>query len=128
MAEPRLTIAPVVCGGLPTLRGIRITVAVDGLRPSRYTRRMASPHDIFAGAMRLPTAQRVKLARELLQSLDGGSDVDAEAAWLEEIRRRMAEVDAGSVELKEWPTVRESIAAGLKRPLTARTSRARAKK
>ena len=81
--------------------------------------------DILAGALKLPLRKRAKLARDLLRSLDEGEDVDAESAWLEEIRRRMAEVETGAVKLEEWATVRNRITASLKRARGARV-RARA--
>lgn len=36
-----------------------------------------------------------RVAREILKSLDEGWDEDADAAWLMEIERRMADFDAG---------------------------------
>jgi len=43
---------------------------------------------ILADALRLGPDARAELAAELLASLDGPSDHDAEAAWLAEIERR----------------------------------------
>ena len=94
---------------------------------ARYIWLMASQEEIFANALKLPLTKRAKLAKELIRSLDdGGKDVDGETAWLEEIRRRITEVDAGTVEMREWPTVRDRIAASLKRSRSAvRTHRPR---
>jgi putative addiction module component (TIGR02574 family) len=39
------------------------------------------------------------------------SDQVIEAAWSEEIRRRLAEVDAGTVELIPWEEVRAELFA-----------------
>lgn len=36
-------------------------------------------------------------------------DPDVEAAWSEEIRRRLAEIDAGTVELIPWEEVRDEL-------------------
>ncbi len=36
---------------------------------------------------------------------------DVEAAWSEEIMRRLAEVDAGTVELVPWEEVRDELFA-----------------
>ncbi len=36
-------------------------------------------------------------------------DPDVEAAWSEEIRRRLVEVDAGAVELVPWEEVRAEL-------------------
>ena len=51
-------------------------------------------------ALNLPAAQRAALARTLIQSLDEDADPDAaavEAAWDEEIARRIADVESGRV-------------------------------
>jgi hypothetical protein len=43
---------------------------------------------VLADALRLDTDARAELAAELLASLDGPADADAEAAWDAEIERR----------------------------------------
>ena len=51
-------------------------------------------------ALNLPAAQRAALARTLIHSLDEDADPDAtavEAAWEEEIARRVDDVEAGRV-------------------------------
>ena len=62
----------------------------------------------------LPLSARANLAHELLKSLDEGSDVDAEQAWVDEIARRLQEVDDGTVVLEDWDTVRARIAERLR--------------
>ena len=55
-----------------------------------------------AEALELPSAERAQLAKTLLASLrDEKGDVPAvvERAWDMEIRRRLAELDAGTAEL-----------------------------
>ncbi|MEK6258082.1 MAG: addiction module protein [Planctomycetota bacterium] len=44
----------------------------------------------------LPVEDRAELARFLIESLDDGSDDDAEAAWDAELARRMAEIENGT--------------------------------
>jgi putative addiction module component (TIGR02574 family) len=39
------------------------------------------------------------------------SDQDIEATWSKEIERRLAEIDAGSVELIPWDDVRDELFA-----------------
>ncbi len=52
--------------------------------------------DLFEAALALPTDQRAELAHELLASLDE-LDLGAwQAAWTDELDRRLAEVRAGS--------------------------------
>lgn len=47
---------------------------------------------------------------ELLASLDGPADANAEAAWAEEIERRMAGIEAGTEPLESWDGARQRIA------------------
>ena len=51
--------------------------------------------EVLAEALRLDPKARAELASELLASLEGPPDPDAEAAWEEEIRRRVAAIEAG---------------------------------
>ena len=48
-------------------------------------------------ALRLPVNERADLAFTLLQSLDSGSDADAEAAWDAELAKRMRQIERGEV-------------------------------
>jgi hypothetical protein len=48
----------------------------------------------------LPVESRASLAHALIESLDEAVDDDAEFLWMEEIRRRDAEIRAGTVKLK----------------------------
>ncbi len=49
-------------------------------------------------ARALPPEDRVRLAEELLASVQE-VDAEAEAAWEEEIKRRIAEIDSGKAKL-----------------------------
>lgn len=50
-------------------------------------------------ARALPPEDRARLAEDLLASLQDGLDPEVEAAWDEEIRRRVAEIDSGAAKL-----------------------------
>jgi hypothetical protein len=50
--------------------------------------------DLQTEALKLPTADRARLAEKLLESLDGLSDDETRLLWLDEARRRDAELDA----------------------------------
>jgi putative addiction module component (TIGR02574 family) len=52
---------------------------------------------------------RAELAAELLASLDGPADPDAEAAWDAEIDRRIAAIEAGTIQLEPWSEVKRRI-------------------
>lgn len=55
--------------------------------------------ELSARAKALPAEDRARLAEELLESLQGDADVEAEAAWEREIERRVAEIESGAVHL-----------------------------
>lgn len=55
-----------------------------------------------AEALELPPEERAELAQRLILSLEDDAEEDpaeVERAWEEEIRRRVAELDAGTAEL-----------------------------
>jgi putative addiction module component (TIGR02574 family) len=64
---------------------------------------------LLTEALRLSEEERGDIAASLIDSLDPGSDADAEAAWGEEIRLRLAELDAGSAQPVPWPEARRMI-------------------
>ncbi len=57
--------------------------------------------DIRSAALNLPENDRVKLANELLASLNGSMDADIEAAWDVELCRRIEEIESGKAELHD---------------------------
>ena len=67
--------------------------------------------EVLQDAVQLPERDRAALAGVLIETLDPVSDSDVEAAWSEEIKRRLAEVDAGTVELITWEEVRAELFA-----------------
>lgn len=61
---------------------------------------MTSPvEDLVLRARALSPQDRARLAEELLASLDEESDSDAEAAWQQEIGRRVEDIKAGRAKL-----------------------------
>ena len=64
---------------------------------------------VLAEALRLGEDERAEIAAEVLASLDGPADADAEAAWDAEIHRRIAAIDAGEIELEPWDAVKRRI-------------------
>ena len=65
--------------------------------------------DVLADALRLEPDARAEVAAELLASLDGPADPDAEAAWDAEIERRIEAIEAGTIRLEPWPEVKRRI-------------------
>ncbi len=64
---------------------------------------------VLADALRLDGAARAELAAEILASLDGPADPDAEAAWNDEIDRRIEAIEAGTIRLEPWEQVKRRI-------------------
>jgi putative addiction module component (TIGR02574 family) len=71
--------------------------------------------EVLAEALRLDPKARAEIVTELLASLDGPPDPDAEAAWEAEIGRRVAAIEAGTVKLESWDVVRRRIEKTLRR-------------
>lgn len=64
---------------------------------------------VLADALRLDDDARAELASELLASLDGPADADADQAWDAEIERRIEAIEAGHVVLEPWDEVKRRI-------------------
>lgn len=62
-------------------------------------------------ALSLPEKERADLAHALVESLDAPADPDANAAWDEEILRRLAEIDAGTAQLIDRDEFRRRMQA-----------------
>jgi broad specificity phosphatase PhoE len=64
---------------------------------------------ILAEALRLDEQARAEVAAELLASLDGPADAEAEGLWAAEIQRRVEAIEAGTASLESWDDVRRRI-------------------
>ena len=72
--------------------------------------------ELLKKALALPPEARAALADSLLESLDEEPlDEGVEAAWSEEIKRRIEEIDSGKVKPIPWEEARRQIAALLNR-------------
>lgn len=65
---------------------------------------------VFQAAMGLPETERAELVDSLIASFTPSS-APLDDAWIQEIHRRTAEVDAGKVEMIPWEVVRERVHA-----------------
>ena len=63
----------------------------------------------------LSTSDKETLLRALWEDLDGPPDPGVDAAWLDEAKRRDAELDAGSVETVPASEVFQRLRASLKK-------------
>jgi putative addiction module component (TIGR02574 family) len=75
---------------------------------------MATQTEILSQALALSAEERAALADSLLESLDTDVDEDAPEQWRIETRKRMAELDSGSVETVAWDDVRARLRQSLK--------------
>ena len=64
---------------------------------------------LLADALRLNESARAELAAELLASLDGPADADAQQAWESEVGRRIEAIDSGAIPLESWDEVKQRI-------------------
>ena len=69
--------------------------------------------ELLQEASQLPEADRAELAGRLLESLHGEPDEGLEAAWAEEIERRVRQIDSGEVKTIPWEEVRAELYARL---------------
>ena len=66
---------------------------------------------VLEEALRLPIAERGTVAAELLASMDGEPDADADQAWVAEIERRAERALRGESQGQDWAAVRADIEA-----------------
>lgn len=64
---------------------------------------------VLAEALRLDLDARAEVAAELLASLEGPADPDADTAWAVEIERRVNAIESGTVKLEPWTDVKRRI-------------------
>jgi putative addiction module component (TIGR02574 family) len=62
--------------------------------------------ELLKQALALPDKERADLAASLIDSLDSTVDEGVEAAWQEEIARRLRDVETGKVKGVPWEEVR----------------------
>jgi putative addiction module component (TIGR02574 family) len=65
-------------------------------------------------ALKLAPEDRVRLAEELLASLGGDLEPEVDAAWDAELRKRVAEVESGTVRLIPADEVFEKVRRSLR--------------
>lgn len=68
-----------------------------------------SHENLTQEALRLGQQERVELVKLLIDSLDPTTEQDVEVAWLREVERRTAALDAGSAETIPWEAVRARL-------------------
>ena len=61
--------------------------------------------ELLQKALALPENERAELAGTLISSLDATVDQDVDAAWQQEVVRRLHEVQSGEVKTVAWEEV-----------------------
>jgi len=71
--------------------------------------------ELLQRALALTAEERAELAGSLLESLDGDAEDPqaVEAAWNEEIARRIKDLDSGKAKTVPWEEVRQRISSKL---------------
>ena len=64
---------------------------------------------LLQAALALPEEERLELVEALLASQDSPGELPFDPAWLSEVQRRSAEIEAGTVQLTPWVVVRERV-------------------
>jgi putative addiction module component (TIGR02574 family) len=72
---------------------------------------MMSPatEQLLQSALSLPENERLELIEALLAECDQNLARPFDSAWLVEIKRRSAEIDAGTAVLTPWPEVKRRV-------------------
>jgi putative addiction module component (TIGR02574 family) len=76
----------------------------------------SSARKLLQDALGLPEEERLKLASEIIASVDGPGDADWDTAWLAELDRRAEAAKARGETASEWTDVRVRILKRLGRP------------
>ena len=74
----------------------------------------ASASELLQRALQLPADDRLALATEILESVEGLEDPQWAAAWATELDRRVRELDAGTAKTIPWEQVRSEILGRLR--------------
>ena len=67
---------------------------------------VASAKKLFESALRLDDQERAELVGLLLSSFEADADDGVDLAWINEVSRRVAELDSGVVQMITWSKVR----------------------
>lgn len=76
---------------------------------------MGRASDVRAAALQLSEQERLELATELLESVEGTPDPEWERAWIEEIDRRVSAAREAGAPSLEWSDVRARLLARFER-------------
>ena len=72
---------------------------------------VASAKKLFERALSLDDRERAELVGLLLGSIEDYAEDGVEEAWVDEISRRVSELDSGLVQMVTWGKVRSEVFA-----------------
>lgn len=105
------------------IAGTGFELLVEGPRPDILVWMTDEAQRILEAAMRLPDSERAVLAAILKDSLgDASAPDEIEAAWLSEVKRRMADIDSGRSTTVPWEEVKQRLHARIERARGRRAS------
>src|ERR1019366_8315822 len=92
----------------PNLAALSVTCNLGRWKPLLYNFPMTQEaRELLQKALALPDNERAELAGNLISSLDGTVDPDVDAAWQQEVVRRLHEVQSGKVGTISWEEVQQ---------------------
>ncbi|WP_165070372.1 addiction module protein [Paludisphaera rhizosphaerae] len=65
--------------------------------------------EVLQAALALPEEERLELVEALLATHAPSHELPFDPVWLDEARRRSAEVESGAVQPETWEVVRERV-------------------
>lgn len=68
-----------------------------------------SPSELLQRALELPPGDRLALATEILESVEGTENPSWTATWAAELDRRVTELDTGAARAMPWEQVKSEI-------------------
>jgi putative addiction module component (TIGR02574 family) len=71
--------------------------------------RNARPSELLQCALRLPADDRLALATEILDSVEGHEDPKWAASWAAELDRRVTELEAGAAKAIPWEQIKSEM-------------------
>ena len=74
-----------------------------------------TPEQILEQLRALSTAERLKVAEQIIREAADEVTPGAEALWRAEIQRRIDAIEAGTAELEEWDAVRGRLQAAVEK-------------